>query len=104
MRLVLLLALVLPLQSFASVWSCGSQGKVPAAAHQHCVQAGVQTGGAQPAGAEHHHCGTCCVTAVAATPPRWTPPRPLRAAAFRPPHRSAPAVILDRLDRPPRSV
>jgi hypothetical protein len=100
MKLVLLLALVLPLQSFASFWSCGSQDTAAAAAHEHCIQPGAQQGG----GEQHHHCGTCCVAAIAATALRWTPPRSVSPAASLPSHRSPPKVVLDRLDRPPRLV
>src|ERR1700733_5482467 len=91
-KFVLLLALLLPLQSFAWV-QCSSTGAASVAAHQHCEDP-----------AQHHHCGSCCVAAIAAMPSRFTPPSfsnsgiplPALAPLFK--------VALDRLDRPPRTV
>src|SRR5271168_1619874 len=54
MRLVLLLLLMLPVQSFARI-NCDS--------HQHCGES-----------TQYHHCGSCCLAAVAASPIRLTPP------------------------------
>jgi hypothetical protein len=101
MKLALLLALMMPLQGFASAWGCGSfdtaQTAAPATAPQHCAhEAGVTQ--------QHHHCGTCCcAAAIAVMPPLWIPPRPANTGALLP-ARSAPAIVLDRLDRPPRLV
>jgi hypothetical protein len=91
MKLVMLLALILPLQSFASAWNCGNPGAISGAAHQHCTEA-------QP----HHHCGTCCAAAVAALPFQWTAPRSVNPAFTLPQIGPPPKVALDRLDRPPR--
>jgi hypothetical protein len=101
MRLVLLLALILPLQSFASAWSCSAHDTGSAPAHHHCAtdSAEAQTGGEQ-----HHHCGTCCAAAIALMPFRWTPPRSVRSEASLPLNGSPPKVALDRLDRPPRLI
>ena len=102
MRLVLLLALILPLQSFASSWSCGAHDAGIAAAHQHCAD---HPGKANTAGGElRHHCGTCCSAAVALMPFRWTPPRLDSPEPSLPLKGSPPNIALDRLDRPPRPV
>jgi hypothetical protein len=101
MTLVLLLALILPLQSFAAAWSCGAHEAGSAAAHQHCAN---DLGAAQGGGEQHHHCGTCCAAANALMPFRWTAPRSASPEASLPLHRSPPKVALDRLDRPPRLV
>jgi hypothetical protein len=97
MKLALLLALIMPLQGFASAWSCGLFDAAPATAPQHCAQDG--------AAQQHHHCGTCCcAAAIAVMPVLWAPPRPANPGALLPLSRSPPAIILDRLDRPPRFV
>lgn len=83
-RLVLLLALMLPLQSIAQV-NCDS--------HQHCA---AQT--------QHHHCGSCCVPAVAASPTRFPPPPFVNSGISMPSYLSWLKVAPDRLDRPPRFV
>jgi hypothetical protein len=99
MRLVLLLALILPLQSFASI-SCGSLDAPSFASQQHCPDhpSGPQGGDAP----QHHHCGSCCVTAIAAAPLRFTPSPVTNPGVSLPAHRRLLTVILDRLDRPPR--
>jgi hypothetical protein len=100
MKLALLLALMMPLQGFASTWGCGSFDTAPATgatASQHCAH---DTGAAQ----QHHHCGTCCHAAAIAVMPLFrVPPRPANPGALLP-VRSPPAIVLDRLDRPPRLV
>lgn len=99
MTVVLLLALILPLQSFAAAWSCSTHDTGAAAAHPHCAN---DSGKPQGAGEPHHHCGTCCAAAIALMPFRWTAPRPASSEASLPLHLSPPKVALDRLDRPPR--
>jgi hypothetical protein len=101
MKLIVLLALLLPLQSFAWL-NCGSSSGASPAAHQHCQdsQGATQTGDL----AQHHPCGNCCVTAVAATPLRFTPSSFTYPPLSLPVHRSWRKVALDRLDRPPRLV
>jgi hypothetical protein len=94
MKLAMLLALILPLQGFASAWNCGSPDTVSGAAHQHC------SADAQP----HHHCGTCCAAAIAALPFRWTAPRAFNPGFTLPQIGPPPRVALDRLDRPPRPL
>jgi len=101
MTLVLLLALILPLQGFAAAWSCTAQDTGAAAAHHHCAD---DSGKPQGGGEQHHHCGTCCAAAIALMPFRWTVPRSTSSEASLPPHRSPPKVALDRLDRPPRPI
>jgi hypothetical protein len=108
MQLALLLALIMPLQGFASAWNCGSGdaasatapaaalAAAPAAAQQHCPQ---ETSGAQ----QHHHCGTsCCAAAIAVSPKLWIAPRPANPIGLLQLRLPPPAIILDRLDRPPR--
>src|ERR1700742_4503568 len=101
MRLVLLLALMLPLQSFAWV-SCSGPQAAALAAHQHC---GDSAGGA-PAGSlmQHHHCGSCCVAAVPVTPHRFTLPASMNSGISLPAYWPPLKVAAERLDRPPRSV
>jgi hypothetical protein len=101
MTFVLLLALILPLQNFASAWSCSAHDAGAAAAHHHCAN---DSGKAHSGAEQHHHCGTCCAAAIALMPFRWSPPRSARSEATLPLHRPPPKVTLDRLDRPPRLV
>jgi hypothetical protein len=99
MQLALLLALIMPLQGFASAWSCGSRDTAPATARTAAPQQCEHDGAAQ----QHHHCGTCCsAAAIAVSPKLWIAPRPANPSALLPLRLSPPAVILDRLDRPPR--
>jgi hypothetical protein len=101
-RLVLLLALLLPLQSLAWV-NCNAPDTASLAAHQHCEDsAGAAQSGDLPQ--QHHHCGSCCVAAIAATPQLFTPPSFTNAGILLPAHWPRHAVTLDRLDRPPRLV
>jgi hypothetical protein len=102
MKLALLLALIMPLQGFASAWSCGAFDPAPATgpatALQHCAHA---AGDVQL----HHHCGTCCcAAAISIMPLVWVPPRPANPGALLPVSSAPPAIALDRLDRPPRFV
>lgn len=101
MTLVLLLALILPLQSFAAAWSCNAHaGAASAHSHSHCAGDSGKPQSAEP----HHHCGTCCAAAVALTAFRWNAPRPDGCEASVPLRQPPPKVVLDRLDRPPRLV
>jgi hypothetical protein len=99
MKLVLLLALALPLQSFAAI-GCGSLDSASPGAHPHCVDPpnGHPSGDAQ----QHHHCGSCCTAAVATAPLRWAPPPPINSGIFLPARSALLKIALDRLDRPPR--
>jgi hypothetical protein len=99
MTLMLLLALALPLQSFASAWSCSANDSVASAAHAHCAD---DSGKPQTGGEQRHHCGTCCAAAIAWTPFRWDPPRSASTEASLPFYAPPPRIALDRLDRPPR--
>jgi hypothetical protein len=94
MTLVLLLALILPLQGFAAAWSCSGHYT----GHHHCPN----DSGKPQGGAQHHHCGTCCAAAIALVPFDWTAPRSASPEACLPSHRSPLKVALDRIDRPPR--
>ena len=101
MTLVLLLALILPLQTFAAAWSCSAHDTGAAVAHHHCADdSGKTRGGGEP----HHHCGTCCAAAIAPMPLGWSAPRAAISEASLPPRQPPPQVALDRLDRPPRPV
>jgi hypothetical protein len=103
MKLALLLALIMPLQGFASAWSCGSRGAAPAAAPAAASAAAPQQCAHAGAAQQHHRCGTCCcAAAIAVMPLLWIAPRPANPSALLPVRLSPPAIILDRLDRPPR--
>jgi hypothetical protein len=101
MTLVLMLALILPLQSFASAWSCSSHELGGNAAQHHCAD---DSGKLQTGGEQHHHCGTCCAAAIAWVPFRWIPPRSVSSEASVPLYGPPPRIALDRLDRPPRLI
>jgi hypothetical protein len=101
MTFVLLLAVILPLQSFASARICGPHDFGGAAAHYHCAD---DSGKPQTGGDQHHHCGTCCAAAIAWAPFHWTPPRSLSSQASLPLYVPPPRIALDRLDRPPRLI
>jgi len=105
MQLALLLALIMPLQGFATAWSCSSRdaaaatAPAPAAARTAAPQQCAHAGAAR----QHHHCGTCCcAAAMAVSPTLWIAPRPANPSAPLSLRLSPPAIILDRLDRPPR--
>jgi hypothetical protein len=99
MRLVMLLALLLPLQSFA--WVTCSSPDAAAGAHAHCGYPAGAHAGDMP---QHHHCSSCCATAVATTPIHVTPPPVASPGIALPAHRPLLKIALDRLDRPPRPV
>ncbi|MGO9948495.1 MAG: hypothetical protein ACLPWG_16775 [Steroidobacteraceae bacterium] len=92
LELALLLALMLPLQGFATAASCAVFETASAPEH-HC-QHGTAV--------QHHSCGTCCSAAIAVTSLQWTPPRSRRLPASFLLLLSPPKLALDRLDRPPR--
>jgi hypothetical protein len=91
-QFALLLALLLPLQSFAWI-QCSSAGTASMAAHQHCEDTD-----------QHHHCGSCCVAAIAQMPSRFVPPSFSASGISLPALAPLLKVALDRLDRPPRPV
>jgi hypothetical protein len=98
-KLVLLLALALPLQSFAAI-GCGSADGATSGAHQHCVDPiDGHLSGEMP---QHHHCGTCCTAAPAMTPLLWSPPPPINSGISPPMRSPLLELALERLDRPPR--
>lgn len=100
MKLVLLLALMLPLQSFASI-GCGYLDAPSVASPQHCPDHPGAPSGDAP---QHHHCGSCCITAIAPAPLRFTPPALTNPGVSLPAHRPPRNLAIDRLDRPPRPV
>lgn len=118
MLLVPLLALILPLQSFASAWNCGPPETGSAGAHQHCAPGAATPGPAASSPAAsgsaassspdtgeaqaHHHCGTCCAAAIAPQTLGWSAPHSTAPGIELPQIGSPPNVTLDRLDRPPR--
>jgi hypothetical protein len=100
----LLFALMLPLQGYAAMPSCGRPdhavqytGHTPAhhsAAH-HCTK--------EPAATHHSGCGDCCCAiAIALAPIDWAAPRLAAAEISDTLIWSPPLGALDRLDRPPR--
>jgi hypothetical protein len=99
-RIALLLALVLPLQGLSAASACGSThlaqsaAAAQSAAGHHCAPL--------PGIAQHHGCGSCCAVAVAVAPLRWVAPLLPRSEVSSITLLPPPAVILDRLDRPPR--
>jgi hypothetical protein len=93
LKLALLLALLMPLQSFAAVLGCSAAGTVTVGA-QHCPH--------EAGAAQQHSCGTCCVAAVTVVPALWLPPRLTNSELSSPLLERPPLVTLDRLDRPPR--
>ena len=92
----LLFALMLPLQGYAAMPVCREGAVASAATQSHCAGA--------PA-VHHHNCDNCCcgaammlASAEFIAPPPAAPG--IAEAALWP----APAVALDRLDRPPRFI
>jgi hypothetical protein len=104
--LVMLLALLLPLQGYAAMPDCGHfDAKESGAAALTASPAGAQHCAGAPGAIHHHGCGNCCCTAaIMLTPVRFTAPalaaRQISAALSW----SPPTVALDRLDRPPRFI
>ncbi len=113
----LLLALMLPLQSYAAASACAQLEQASAGADLgdstiHHANLGVPSAESPPAsphcahetGAMHRHgCGSCCCgTAIALIPVRWLPPRSAAPDLPQPLAGISPTVALDRLDRPPR--
>jgi hypothetical protein len=100
----LLFALMLPLQGYAAMPICGqhdhaAQEPAHTAAHHsaapHCAR--------EPAAIHHSGCGDCCcAVAIALSPINWAAPRLAAPQISNTLIWSAPAVALDRLDRPPR--
>jgi hypothetical protein len=92
----LLFALMLPLQGYAAMPVCREAAVASVAPQTHCAGA--------PA-VHHHNCDNCCCgAAIALASADFIAPRPsapdISEAALLP----APAVALDRLDRPPRFI
>jgi hypothetical protein len=102
LRLVLLLALILPLQTFAWVNCSSPDAGSVAPAHQHCGEHAGGTLSGDPA--QHHHCGSCCIAALAATPLRFTPPASASPGISLPARWPPLKIALYRLDRPPRPL
>jgi len=92
----LLIALMLPLQGYASMPVCRESTLASSAPQTHCSGA--------PA-VHHHNCDNCCCSAaMVLAPADFIAPRlpapDISDAALWP----APMVALDRLDRPPRFI
>jgi hypothetical protein len=97
LEFALLFSLLLPLQGYTAMPTCGDSTVAASATQSHCASA--------PAAIRHHGCGTCCCgAAVALTPALWVAPRlsapGISATSLWPP----PRLTLDRLDRPPRFI
>jgi hypothetical protein len=110
----LLLALMLPLQSFAAASSCehaqtgqstapggttalGAATAQGAAAHEHCAHHPAHASTWQ----SHGCCAACCMAAVVAATLDWTPPRAVALEHYLPAPRAPLLISPDRLDRPP---
>jgi hypothetical protein len=104
----LLLALMLPLQSFAAASSCehaqtgqstalGGATAQGAAAHEHCAHHPAHASTWQ----SHGCCAACCMAAVVAATLDWTPPRAVASEHYLPAPRAPLLISPDRLDRPP---
>jgi hypothetical protein len=97
-----LLALLLPLQTFASAAYCRPlpSGGRAAVAHEHCAQH------FEHAQSRRHHgcCADCCLAAVSCAALDWTPPHLVTTEALLPEARAPLTIALDRLDRPPRQT
>jgi hypothetical protein len=93
----LLVALMLPLQSFAAAAHCDPAQHSPAASHEHCAQH-------EHAPSLQHHscCPDCCVTAVVVATAEWTLPHTCAHVLFLPASHMPLTTTIDRLDRPPR--
>ncbi len=66
MTLVLLLALILPLQSFAASWSCSAHDSGVSAAHHHCANDSAKAANRRRAAPSLRHvlCRRDCLGAV----------------------------------------
>jgi len=110
--IALLFAWMLALQGAVAMSTCaefGSSNPVVQSARvaetHHCVpDSGAVHRQSSGAGHQHGCSAHCCGALVASTPALWAPPRSaaadISAAVIWP----SPAVELDRLDRPPRSL
>jgi hypothetical protein len=99
----LLFTLMLPLQGYAAMPSCGPHDPANSSAASTADAPPAATHCARAPAAHHHACGQCCCgAAIVPTPAHWIAPRliapEISLAALWPP----PTVALDRLDRPPR--
>jgi hypothetical protein len=90
----LLFALLLPLQGYAAMSSCGSRDAASSAGPHHCDR--------EAAALHHHHCGDCCGVAIAPAADLWHAPHPRSPDITVAEPASPPMGFLDRLDRPPR--
>jgi hypothetical protein len=100
--IALLIALLLPLQGYGAMPTCGE--RVPAniraaasAVQHHCTRAATAT--------QQHKCSQgCCSAAMTLTAARFIAPRPGAAKITSCTTALAPEGSLERLDRPPRFV
>jgi hypothetical protein len=104
--IALLLALLLPLQSFAAISGCAPplpathHAQHPAqTVHEHCAEHASRDSAAHP-----HGCCDCCIAAVGQATLDWTPPRTETPQLSLPVVRAPLMISLDRLDRPPRTL
>jgi hypothetical protein len=112
----LLLTLLLPLQGYAAMPSCGpldhtnsstdSSTEKSLAATSPALQHSMQHHCARGSAATHHHgCGNCCCgAAIALLAAHWIAPLLTAPGISVAVPGSPPTVTLDRLDRPPRFI
>jgi hypothetical protein len=108
----LLLTLMLPLQGYAAMPSCGqhdhtnSSAEKSLAAPMPALQHSMQHHCARGSTATHHHgCGNCCGgAAIALMSAHWIAPLLTAPGISAVVLGSPPTVTLDRLDRPPRFI
>jgi hypothetical protein len=108
----LLLTLMLPLQGYAAMPSCGqldhrdSSAEKSLAAPVPALQHSMQHHCARGSAAIHPHgCGNCCCgAAIALMAAHWIAPLMTAPGISGAVLGSPPAVTLDRLDRPPRFI
>jgi hypothetical protein len=94
----LLLALLLPWQSFAAAAHCDLISAVHSpTAHEHCAEHEHA-----PNPPHHGCCADCCPSAVVAATLDWRLPRGATPELFLPAPRAPLNISLERLDRPPR--
>src|ERR1700722_5803106 len=108
----LLLILMLPLQGYATMPSCGqldhtnSNADESVAATLPALQHSMQHHCARGSTATHHHgCGNCCCgAAIADMTAHWIAPLLTAPGISVAVPQAPPTVTLDRLDRPPRLI
>ncbi len=108
LMVALLMALMLPWQSFAAAAHCDlitqqtaqvASAAHGAGAHEHCGE--HEHGVTLP---HHGCCADCCLTAATVATCDWSVPHAAAPELFLPAPRVPITISLDRLDRPPRQA